>query len=170
MVNVIKTTWRFNVTGDLVARSIPRKVIYLVLAWVLMVSYQIFTQSALTTVTSSLGGTIPDLASAIDSNADTAIFICSFAWMFVLSALISIIMFGKERRLTIQFIVSLALTLTGSALLGLLHGAGLDISNPSILSQPFTLLFGNVFFAFFYLALPFIFMVAVDLGFMKIRK
>ena len=153
-----------------VARSIPLKAVYLILAWVLMVSYQIFTQSALTTLTSSLGGSIPVLASWINSKADLTIFICSFAWMFVLSSLISIVMFGKERRLTIQFLVSLALTLTGSALLGLLHVVGLDVSNPSILSQPFTLLFNNVFFAFFYLALPFIFMVAVDLGLMKIRK
>ena len=153
-----------------VARSIALKAVYLVLAWVLMVSYQIFTQTALTTVTSSLGGSIPVLASWINSKADLTIFICSFAWMFVLSSLISIFMFGKERRLTIQFLVSLALTLTGSALLGLLHVVGLDLSNPSVLSQPFTLLFSNVFFAFFYLALPFIFMVAVDLGLMKIRK
>jgi hypothetical protein len=79
-------------------------------------------------------------------------------------------MFGKERRLTIQFLVSLALTLTGSALLGLLNVAGLELSNLSVLSQPFTLLFGNVFFAFFYLSLPFVFMLAVDLGLMKIRK
>jgi hypothetical protein len=153
-----------------VTRSIPKKVIYLVIAWVLIVSYQIFTQSALSTVTSSFGGSIPTLASWINSEANVTVFICSFAWMFVLSALISIIMFGKERRLTIQFSVSLALTLTGSALLGLLHLVGLDLSNPNVLSQPFTLLFGNVFFAFFYLALPFIFMVTVDLGLMKIKK
>jgi hypothetical protein len=66
--------------------------------------------------------------------------------------------------------VSLGLTLTGSALLGVLNLAGLDFSNPNTLSQPFTLLFSNVFFAFFYLALPFIFMVLVDLGLMKIKK
>jgi hypothetical protein len=153
-----------------VARSIAHKAVYLVLAWVLMVSYQIFTQSALTTVTSSLGSSVPSLASLLSSKADLTIFICSFAWMFVLSALISIFMFGKERRLTIQFLVSLALTLTGSALLGLLNVAGLELSNLSVLSQPFTLLFGNVFFAFFYLSLPFVFMLAVDLGLMKIRK
>jgi hypothetical protein len=153
-----------------VARSIPRKVIYLVMAWVLIVSYQIFTQSALSTLASSFGGSIPALASWINSEANVTVFICSFAWMFVLSALISIIMFGKERRLTIQFSVSLALTLTGSALLGLSHLVGLDLSNPNVLSKPFTLLFSNVFFAFFYLALPFIFMVAVDLGLMKIKK
>jgi hypothetical protein len=152
------------------ARPLTFKVIYLVLAWIFMVSYQIFTQTALTTVTFSLGGSIPALALLIDSKADLAIFICSFAWMFVLSSLISILMFGRERRLTIQFSVSLALTITGSALLGFMHLVGLDLSNPSVLSQPFTLLFSNVFFAFFYLALPFIFMVAVDLGLMKIRK
>jgi hypothetical protein len=140
------------------------------MAWVLIVSYQIFTQSALSTLASSFGGSIPALASWINSEANVTVFICSFAWMFVLSALISIIMFGKERRLTIQFSVSLALTLTGSALLGLSHLVGLDLSNPNVLSKPFTLLFSNVFFAFFYLALPFIFMVAVDLGLMKIKK
>jgi hypothetical protein len=155
---------------DSLARSITVKAVYLILAWVLMVSYQIFTQTALTTVTFSLGGSIPTLAAFINSKADLTIFICSFAWMFVLSSLIAILMFGKEKKLTIQFIVSLALTLTGSALLGLLHITGLDLSNPNVLSQPFTLLFSNVFFAFFYLALPFIFMVAVDLGLMKIRK
>jgi hypothetical protein len=154
----------------ILARSIALKTVYLVLAWVLIVSYQIFTQTALTTLTFSLEGSIPTLASLINSKADLTIFICSFAWMFVLSSLISILMFGRERKLTIQFLVSLALTLTGSALLGSLHLVGLDLSNPSVLSQPFTLLFGNVFFAFFYLALPFIFMVAVDLGLMKIKK
>ncbi len=169
-VNVIKRTYRLNVTGDLVARSIPSKVIYMVIAWVLMVSYQIFTQSALGTVTSSLEGIDPSLASLIDSEANVAVFIFSFAWMFVLSSLVSIFMFGKERRLTVQFLVSLALTLTGSALLGVLRIAGLDLSNPTLLSQPFTLFFGNTFFAFLYLALPFIFMIALDLGLMKIKK
>ena len=152
------------------ARSIPLKITYLFLAWILMVSYQIFTQTALTTVASSLVSSVPLLASWINSNANVPIFICSFAWMFLLSALISIVMFGRERRLTVQFFVSLALTLTGSALLELFHAAGLDLSNPSFLSQPSNMLFGNVFFAFFYLALPFIFMVAVDLGLMKIKK
>jgi hypothetical protein len=152
------------------ARPIVLKALYLVLAWVLMVSYQIFTQSAIKTIAASLDGTIPPIALLLNSNSSTAVFICSFAWMFVLSALVSIIMFGRERRLTIQFMVSLGLTLTGSALLGVLNFAGLDFSNPNTLSQPFTLLFGNVFFAFFYLALPFIFMVLVDVGLMKIRK
>ena len=85
--------------------------------------------------------------------------------MFVTSSLFSILMFGRERRRTIQFIVSLELT--GSALLSLLHLIRLDLSKPNVLTQPFTPLFSDVFFAFSYLALPFIFMEVVDLGLMK---
>ncbi len=132
-----------------------------------MVSYQIFTQTALTTLASSFAPLSPTLASAINMNSSVVVFVCGFAWMFVLSAVVSTLMFGKEKRLTIQFLVSLALTLTGSVLLGLLTSAGLDLGNPNVLSQPFTQLFGNVYFAFFYLALPFIFMVAIDLRVLK---
>jgi hypothetical protein len=72
-------------------------------------------------------------------------------------------MFGRERRL--QFIISLELTVL--ALLSLLHLIRLDLSKPNVLPKPFTLLVSNVFFAFSYLALPFIFRAAVDLGLMK---
>jgi putative copper export protein len=72
-------------------------------------------------------------------------------------------MFGRERRLSIQFLVSLGLTLAGSTVLGLLGIAGLDLANPSVLSTPFAVLFGNIWFASFYLVLPFLFMVAMDL-------
>jgi hypothetical protein len=127
--------------------------------------YKIFIQTALTAATFSLGVSNPTLATLINSKADLSIFICSFAWMFVISYLISILMFGRERRRTIQFIASLELT--GSALLSLLHLIRLDLSKPYVLPQPFTLLLRNVFFAFSYLALPFTFMAVVDLGLMK---
>jgi hypothetical protein len=79
-------------------------------------------------------------------------------------------MFGRERRLSIQFLVSLALTAAGSAVLSLLSGAGVDLANPSVLSGPFTAVFGNAAFAFFYLALPFIFMLAMDWRYMQKHK
>ncbi len=136
---------------------------YLVIAWVLMVSYQIFTKTAVTTVTTALADPTPMLSSWLSSGSGSAAFICGFAWMFVLSAIVSNLMFGRERRLSIQFLVSLGLTLAGSAVLTLLGIAGLDLANPSVLSTPFTILFGNVLFAGFYLALPFLFMVAMDI-------
>ena len=82
--------------------------------------------------------------------------------MFVLSAIVQSLMFGKERRLSIQFLVSLGLTVAGSVFLALLGGVGVNLSDPNMLSGPFTWLFGNAFFASFYLALPFIFMLALD--------
>ena len=57
---------------------------------------------------------------------------------------------------------------------GFIGGAELrrrhDFSNPNTLSQPFTLLFGNVFFAFFYLALAFHFHGACRFGFNEDKK
>ena len=136
---------------------------YLIIAWVLMVSYQIFTQTAVNTVATALASPTPMVSSWLSSGSGSAAFICGFAWMFVLSALVSNLMFGRERRLSIQFLVSLGLTLAGSAVLALLGIAGLDFANPSVLSTPFAVLFGNVWFAGFYLALPFLFMVAMDI-------
>jgi hypothetical protein len=135
-----------------------------------MVSYQIFTQTALTTVASAFSVSSPAFASALNTGSSLVVFVCSFAWIFVLSAVVSKLMFGRERRLSIQFLVSLVLTLTGSTLLGLLFEAGVDLANPSVLAQPLTALFGNAVFAFFYLALPFIFMVAIDLRSVMKRK
>ncbi len=152
------------------ARKVIVTVVYLIAAWALMVSYQFFTQTALTAVAGSLAGSVPVVAGWISSRLDLASFICSFAWMFVLSAMVASLMFGKERRLSMQFLVSLGLTLAGSAVLGLLSEAGLDISNPAVLSRPFDAVFGNPYFAVFYLALPFIFMVVMDLRVMRKKK
>jgi high-affinity K+ transport system ATPase subunit B len=90
--------------------------------------------------------------------------------MFVLSAVVSQLMFGRERRLSVQFLVSLGLTLIGSTLIGLLSQTGLDVSNPNVLSSPFNAVFGNAAFAWFYLALPFIFMLIMDFRASKKRK
>lgn len=143
-------------------RPIVLTTAYLIIAWALMVSYQIFTQTALSTVVVALNGTMPMVATWLGSSSAVTTFICGFAWMFVLSAIVQSLMFGKERRLSIQFLVSLGLTVAGSAVLGLLSWAGLDMSNPNVLSSPFTAVFGNAVFAGFYLALPFIFMLAMD--------
>ena len=157
--------------------SLPKRPIYLtaaylIIAWALMVSYQIFTQTAAGSVAIALSGPAPLVADWLASDPGSAVitFVCGFAWMFVLSAIAQSLMFGRERRLSIQFIVSLALTAAGSAVLALLGSAGVDLSNPSVLSGPFTAVFGNAVFASFYLALPFIFMLVMDWRYMQKRK
>ncbi len=98
------------------ARRILVTSILLAAAWVLMLTYQIFTKTAFTTVASSLNNAVPYLGSALSSNIGLAVFICSFAWMFVLSTVISNMIFGKQRRIFIQFLIGLVLTLTASGL------------------------------------------------------
>jgi hypothetical protein len=152
------------------ARKIILTAVYLTIAWTLMVSYQIFTKTALASVAVGLSGSVPIVALWLNTSSDLVVFICGFAWMFVLSAMVSTLMFGKERRLSIQFLVSLVLTIAGSTLLGALGGVGLDLSDPYMLSSPFTWIFGNGLFAGFYLALPFIFMLVLDIRALRKRK
>ena len=134
--------------------------VLLIVAWFLMLSYQIFTQSALKTVAVS----VPFLSSTLSSNVSVAVFICSFAWMFVLSSVISGLIFGKQKRIFIQFLIGLILTMTASALFEAIKIAGFDLSNPNtLLANPYAHIFSNGLFAFFYLSLPFIFMIFVDL-------
>ena len=144
------------------ARSIGVTSVYLITVWLLMFSYQVFTQTALTTVISSFRVSAP-LASWLTSRIDLAAFVVSFAWMFVLSSIISNLIFGKEKRLFIQFFISLALTVTSTILFEALKGNGLDLTNPNtVFYNIYTQVFSNAFFAFFYLCLPFIFMLFID--------
>jgi hypothetical protein len=148
------------------ARSLKITIALLGVAWILMISYQIFAQNALNSVTKTLNTISPIFGSILNMDfiSGIIVFVCSFAWMFVLSAVISSLMFGRERRLSVQFLVSLALTLTGFTLLYLLQNAlGVNLADPNVLSKPFLSVFDNSLFSFFYLALPFIFMVALDL-------
>jgi hypothetical protein len=134
-----------------------------------MLSYQIFTQTALKTV----AGSAPFLSSALNSNVSVAAFVCSFAWMFVLSSVISGLIFGQQKRIFIQFLIGLILTVTASGIFEAIKIAGYDLSNPNtLLASPYAKVFGNGYFSFFYLSLPFIFMIVVDLRAMtrKLKK
>ncbi len=146
------------------ARGILVTSILLVAAWVLMLTYQIFTKTALTTVASSLNDAIPYLASTLSSNLGIAVFICSFAWMFVLSTVISNLIFGKQRRIFIQFLIGLVLTLTASGLFDAAKWFGWDLSNPKILlANRYAQVFNSSLFSALFLSLPFVFMIAMDL-------
>ena len=146
------------------AKGIWVTAVFLVAAWVLMLSYQVFTKTALTALATSLKGSASLLASALSSNISLAVFVCSFAWMFVLSSVISNLIFGKQKRIFIQFLISLALTVTAAALFDAFQWAGWDLSNPkTLLSNRYAQVFSNAWFSALYLSLPFAFMIAIDL-------
>jgi hypothetical protein len=157
--------------GGCLAKGLLVTSIYLVVAWVLMLSYQFFTTTVLTTGASSFGASVPSLALWLGGNISVAAFVCSFAWLFVLSSVIADLIFGQQRRIFIQFLIGLALTVMTTAILDGLSAVGLDLSNPNILlSSPIAQVVQNAYFAFFYLSLPFVFMVVVELRAMRKHK
>jgi cytochrome b subunit of formate dehydrogenase len=145
---------------------------YLSVAWVLMVSYQIFTQTAVSTVVSVISPVVPVLGSWLIARMDIVVFVYSFAWVFVLSSIIPSLLLGKDRGVMAQFIVCLTLALTGIILIDVLDKVySINLTNPEVLfANPATQLFTNVLFAGFYLALPYIFMIAIDYRGRKKRK
>ena len=121
-------------------------------------------QNRTDTVASSLNSVVPYLASTLNQNISLAVFICSFAWMFVLSTVISNLIFGKQRRIFIQFLIGLALTLTASALFEAARMLGWDLSNPkTLLANRYAQVFNSALFSALFLSLPFVFMIAMDL-------
>jgi len=138
--------------------------LYLSIAWVLMVSYQIFTQTAVSTVVSVICPVLPVVGTWLLERMDIVVFVYSFAWVFVLSSIIPSLLLGKDRGVMVQFIVCLTLALTGIILIDVLNKVyDINLTSTEVLfSNPVTQLFTNVFFAAFYLSLPYIFMIAID--------
>jgi len=141
---------------------------YLSVAWTLMVSYQLFTQTAVETVVGSIKTILPDLGILLLSRIDMVVFIYAFAWVFVLSSAIPSILLGKGRGVIIQFIVCLTLTLSAFVVLDVLNVyAHFDLAG-SLTS--YVGWFTNPIFAVFYLSLPYVFMLALDLRARKKHK
>ena len=84
--------------------------LYISVAWILMISYQLFTQTAVTTVIAHINVFWPSVSAWLVSRMDMVVFIYAFAWFFVFSSVIPSVILGKERRVLIQFFVCLTLT------------------------------------------------------------
>jgi len=124
-----------------------------------MISYQLFTQTAVVSVVESLNSAIPVVATWLSSRIDMIIFIYAFAWVFVLSSVIPSKILGGERSVIVQFLVCLTLTLSAFIILDLVkdsYGVAID----QILS--FASLLNNPLLAALYLAAPYILMVGLD--------
>jgi hypothetical protein len=133
---------------------------YLSVAWTLMVSYQLFTETAVKTVLGSIETILPDMWSMLYTRVDMIVFVYAFAWVFVLSSAIPSIILGKSRSIIAQFIVCLVLTLSAFIVIDslnyFLHFNLID----SIIT--YAGWFTNPIFALFYLSLPYVFMLTID--------
>jgi hypothetical protein len=134
--------------------------LYISVAWTLMVSYQLFTQTAVTTVTTYINIFWPSVGAWLVSRMDMIVFIHAFAWVFLLSSAIPSIILGKGKGVLTQFFV--CLTLTFSAFI--VQDALTTYGGKSI-GQIFSLavLFHNPFLATAYLSMPYLLMLASDI-------
>ncbi len=134
--------------------------LYISVAWTLMVSYQLFTQTAVTTVTTYIDTFWPLVGEWLTLRMDMLVFIHAFAWVFLLSSAIPSVILGKGRGVLVQFFV--CLTLTFSAFI--VHDIITTYENRSI-GQIFSLeaLFHNPFLALGYLSLPYLLMLGFDI-------
>ena len=134
--------------------------LYVSIAWTLMVSYQLFTQIAVSTVTTYIDVLWPSVGAWLVSRMDMLVFIHAFAWVFLLSSAIPSVILGKGRGVLIQFFVCLALTFSAFVVQDVLftYGGG-------SIGQIFSLavLFNNPFLAMGYLSLPYLLMLGLDI-------
>ncbi|MCW4044329.1 MAG: hypothetical protein NWE94_02280 [Candidatus Bathyarchaeota archaeon] len=140
---------------------------YLSVAWALMISYQLFTETAVKTLVASIGLLFPTAGFWLGSRIDMIVLIDAFAWIFVLSSVIPTIILGKERSVLVQFFVCLTLTVISFIILDTIQTTGGPLMNQL---QGVAFLFTNPFFAILYLALPYIAMFIIDWRIKKRQK
>jgi hypothetical protein len=139
---------------------------YLSFSWVLTVSYQLFTDTAVKAIATYINLSWPTAGTWLSSNVETIVFIYAFTWIFVLSSVIPSVILGKERSILIQYAVVLALTLIAFFMADILQAvAGIQVKQifeaAAFLKNP--ILAGA------YLAIPYIFMISLDINSRKKR-
>lgn len=132
-----------------------------------MIGYQMFTQTAVTTVINFVNISWPFAGSWLMSRADMIIFISAFAWVFVLSSAIPTVILGKERGILVQFLICLALTFMAFIARDILE-AHIGLSLDHVLSWVVWL--KNPILALLYLSLPYVIMILIDVRARKMRK
>ena len=136
--------------------------LYISVAWTLMIGYQLFTQTAVVTVITSIHNFWPSTISAwLASRIEMMIFIHAFAWVFILSSVIPSILLNKRNSVLIQFLACLMTALAPIWLMDNLH----FYTDSQLVEQIFSLagLFNNPLFATLFLMVPYIFMLSLDI-------
>ncbi|MGQ9506610.1 MAG: hypothetical protein ACUVTB_01965 [Candidatus Bathycorpusculaceae bacterium] len=138
--------------------------LYVSVAWTLLVSYQLFTQTAVSTVVSYITVVLPEIGWWMSYRIDMLVFVHAFAWIFLLSSVIPSVLLGKQRSVLIQFVVCLTLTFLAFIIQDLLKVYELE---PIKQMLSLYVLFQSPIFAMLYLFTPYIFMLLLDIGLRK---
>jgi hypothetical protein len=133
--------------------------LYLSVSWILTVSYQLFTETAVKSIANSVTLSWPVAGGWLNSNVNVIVFIYAFTWIFVLSSVIPSVILGKQRSVLLQYLFVLILTLIAFFIADLLQ-ALLGIQVNQVLEAAGIL--QNPLIAGIYLAMPYIFMFVLD--------
>ena len=134
--------------------------LYISVAWTLMTSYQLFTQTTVESVTIYINMYLPTIGAWMASRLDMIVFIHSFAWIFLLSSVIPALILGKERGVLVQFGVCLTLTFMAFVVQDALAVFGSGALDQISGLDP---LFQNPLLAATYLSLPYLLMLGFDI-------
>jgi len=134
--------------------------LYVSVAWTVMVTYQIFTQTAVSTMLNYLNMLWPATGESLLLRMDMIIFVHAFAWVFVLSSVIPSLLLGKKRSVLVQFFVCLTLALLAFVIQDY---ASAYLSGQSQILRGVAFLLSNPFLAVVYLSVPYLFMVTIDI-------
>ncbi len=134
--------------------------VYISLAWTLMTSYQLFTQTTVATATIWIGNYLPTIGAWLAARIDMVVFIHSFAWIFLLSSVIPALLLGKERGVLAQFGLCLSLAFLAFVIQDALSSIG-----NGALDQILGLatVFRNPLLAIVYLSVPYLLMLGLDI-------
>ena len=141
--------------------------LYISFAWILMISYQFFTQTAVTTVIAYIDEFWPMVGSWLASRTEMIVFIYAFSWVFLLSSAIPSVILGKGRGVLVQFFVCLVLTFAAFLIQDILIT---HVSGPTTQLFSLAVLFHNPVLAVGYLSIPYILMLIFDIHSKKKRK
>ena len=133
--------------------------LYLSGAWALMISYQLFTQTALETVINFIKYYWPSVGIWLNFRLDVIVFVYSLTWAFVLSSALPSVVLGNKKSVLIQFFLVLILTLSALSIKDILVIYNINVDN--ILSL--AVFFKNIYVAIIYLAAPYLLMIEIDL-------
>ncbi len=139
---------------------------YLAVSWVLTVSYQLFTDTAVKSIATNITFFWPTVSSWLNSNIQTVVFVYAFTWIFVLSSVIPSAILGKQRSTILQYAVVLTLTLIAFFMADILQVVS-GIRIEQILGA--ATLLQNPIMAGFYLSVPFLLMIGLDVRSKKKR-
>jgi hypothetical protein len=133
--------------------------LYISVAWTLMTSYQLFTETTVKSVTVYINMYLPTIGAWLASRLDMIVFIHSFAWIFLLSSVIPSLILGKERGVLAQFGLCLTLAFLAFVVQDALRGLNGTLDQILGLAP----LFQNPVLAAAYLSLPYLLMIGFDI-------